>query len=136
MGNAFFGGYGFGKTNKTFYKYNDQYSLNYGHGGFWFGYIIGQNRPVHLSLSVQTGWGNISRGIDLDDGDFESIESNPVFVITPIAEIELNFSRFFKLGIGSSVSYVTGSGITGTAYTTKDFFKPSIYLSFKFGWFH
>jgi len=129
VGNTFFGGYGFGKTNKLSYKYNEQYKMNFGH-------VFTPNRPVHLSLSAQTGWGSISQGVELDDGEFQEISSNPVFVLTPIAEIELNFSRFFILGVGTSISYVTGSGIEETSYTTKDFFKPSVYLSFKFGWFH
>ena len=136
VGNSFFGGYGFGKTNETPYKYNEQYNLNFGHGGFWIGHFFAPNKPIHLCLSVQTGWGSISQGIALDDGDFEIINSNSVFVLTPVAEIELNFSRFFIVGVGTSVSYVTGSGIQDTAYTTADFFKPSVYLSFKFGWFH
>ena len=136
IGNSFFGGYGFGKTNEIPYKHNDQYNLYFGHGGFWFGHMFTPNNPVHLSLSVQTGWGNISQGVGLVDGDFEIISSKSVFVLTPIAELELNFSRFFILGLGTSVSYVTGPGITDTAYTSKDFFKPSVYLSFKFGWFH
>ena len=135
IGNSFFGGYGFGKTNKITYKHNDQYNMNFGHGGFWVGHVFAPNKPIHLSLSVQTGWGNITQGISLDDGDFEDISSKSVFVLTPIAEIELNFSRFFILGVGSSVSYVSGSGIKDTAYTVNDFFKPSVYVSFKFGWF-
>jgi len=136
VGNTFFGGYGFGKTNELSYKYNEPYKMNFGHGGLWFGYIFAPNRPVHLSLSAQTGWGSISQGVELDDGDFEEISSKPVFVLTPIAEIELNFSRFFILGVGTSISYVTGSGIEETSYNVKDFFKPSVYLSFKFGWFY
>jgi hypothetical protein len=136
VGNSFFGGYGFGMTNEMQYKYNDQYNLNFGHGGFWIGHFFAINRPIHFNLSVQAGWGNISQGIELDDGDFEEVNSNSVFVLTPIAEVELNFSRFFILGVGTSASYVSGSGIGDTSYTAKDFFKPSVYLSFKFGWFH
>lgn len=135
VGNSFFGGYGFGKTNKTTYKYNEQYDMNFGHGGFWLGHVFAPKSPVHLSLSLQAGWGSISQGIDLDDGDFEAISSSSVFVLTPIAEVELNFSQFFIVGVGTSVSYVTGTGIAETSYTSKDFFKPSVYLSFKFGWF-
>ncbi len=110
--------------------------MNFGYGGLWVGYIFAPNKPVHLSLSLQTGWGNISQGIAQDDGDFETIESNSVFVLTPIAELDFNFSRFFILGLGTSINYVSGTGIAETSYTTKDFFKPSVYLSFKFGWFY
>ena len=136
VGNTFFGGYGMGKTNKTTYKYDEEYNLGFGHGGLWFGYIMGPYKPVHFTISVQTGWGNISRNLDLPDADVEPVSSESIFVLTPIAELEMNFSRFVRIGIGGSLSYVSGPGITKTAYTTNDFLKPAITLSFKFGYFH
>ena len=136
IGNTFFGGYGFGKTNSTSYKYDPNYRLNYGYGGLWMGYVIAPNAPVHLSLSGQMGWGAISKAQKFPDGNLQNIESQSVFVLTPIAEVEFNFSRLFKLGIGASYNWVTGEGITNTPYTTNDLSKPAIYMSFKFGWFH
>jgi hypothetical protein len=135
IGNAFFGGYGCGSTNAPAFKYDDQYTMKFGHGGLWFGYIFGFNRPVHLSLSAQTGWGNITQRIKLGEDEFEDVQKNSVFVLTPIAELEFNFSRFFVLGLGTSISYVSGTGISNTPYTANDFLKPSLYLTFKFGWF-
>ena len=136
VGNTFFGGYGMGKTNKTSYKYDEDFNLGFGHGGLWFGYIIGPYKPVHLTISVQTGWGSVSRNPDIPDVDVDPVSSESIFVLTPIAELELNFSRFVRLGIGGSVSYVSGPGITDTHYTTNDFLKPAITLSFKFGYFY
>jgi hypothetical protein len=136
VGNAFFGGYGMGKTNKITYKNNEENNLGYGHGGLWFGYIFGPYRPVHLAISTQMGWGSISLNPDIPDADIESISSESIFVLTPIVELEMNFSRFVRIGIGGSFSYVSGAGITRTSYTTTDFLKPAISLSFKFGFFH
>lgn len=136
VGNTFFGGYGMGKTNNTTYKYNEEYNLGYGYGGLWFGYIIGAYKPVHLAISAQMGWGNISQNPDIPDTDVEPVSSESIFVLTPIVELEMNFSRFVRIGLGGSVNYVTGTGITRTSYTTSDFLKPAITLSFKFGYFY
>lgn len=135
VGNAFFGGYGMGKTNKTAYKYNEEYNMGYGHGGFWVGYITRPQRPVHVTFSTQIGWGSISLNPDVPDADIEPISSESIFVLSPVVELEMNFSRFFRIGIGGSFSYVTGAGITRTSYTTSDFLLPALTLTFKFGYF-
>ncbi|MBN1598431.1 MAG: hypothetical protein JW894_09060 [Bacteroidales bacterium] len=135
VGNTFFGGYGMGKTNKTPFKGNNEYNLNFGHGGLMFGAVAGYKKPVHFSFSSLIGWGSISESLSLPDFESENINSYPVFVITPVIELEFNFSRYFVLGAGTSVSYVTGRGITDTDYTREDFFKPAVFMSFKFGWF-
>jgi hypothetical protein len=125
-----------GKTNKTTYKYDEENNVGFGYGGLWFGYIFGAHKPVHLSVSAQMGWGSISKDPDIPDADVESISSESVFVLTPVVELEMNFSKFVRIGIGGSVNYVSGPGITETSYTTTDFLKPAITLSFKFGWFY
>ncbi len=131
----FFGGYGLGLTTPVPYKSEPAHDLEFGHGGFWFGFILGSNRPVHLSLSALAGWGNITER-DPDIIGLDEITSQPVFVVTPIAEVELNFSRFFKVGAGTSVSFVNGPGVDRTTYSFRDFARPSMFLSFKFGWFY
>lgn len=136
VGNAFFGGYGMGKTNTIAYKYNEEYNMGFGHGGFWLGYITRPYRPFHITFSTQIGWGGISLNPDIPDTDVESISSESVFVLSPVIELEMNFSRFVRIGIGGSFSYVSGAGITRTAYTTSDFLRPALTLTFKFGYFH
>lgn len=130
----FFGGYGMGLTTTIDYKGEDDYYLDYGHGGMWVGYVFASQKPIHLSISSQFGWGSITR--ILANVDFEDKTGKTVFVVTPIAEVELNFSRYLKVGIGSSASFVSGQGISEPGYNMKDFIKPSVFLSFKFGWFN
>jgi hypothetical protein len=139
----FFGGYGLGMTTPITYKGYENvqpgergYTLQFGHGGFWTGYILASKKPVHMSISSLIGWGDISRIDKSDYVNSEPAETNAIFVVTPIAELELNFSKFFKLGIGSTVSFVMGPGVDNTPYTSRDFAKPSVFLSFKFGWFY
>jgi len=135
LNNFFIGGYGLGLTTPIPYKNESEHNLEFGHGGFWFGFILGSNRPVHLSISSLAGWGNISES-DPNIVGLDQLPSYPVFVVTPIVEVELNFSRFFKMGAGTSISFVNGPGIEQTIYSFRDFAKPSVFLSFKFGWFN
>jgi hypothetical protein len=133
FGNLFFGGYGIGKTNEISYKTNINHVLGFGHGGLWIGYIIRPKKSIHLSLSSQIGWGQISEKIKLPDDVYEKLYSDKITAITPIAEVEFNLSRFFKLGAGVSWTYI--GGIT-SPYNTKDFSNPAFHLAFKFGWFN
>lgn len=142
VNNFFFGGYGVGLTTPVDYiGYEDvndpdsAFSVEFGHGGLWTGFIIAPKRPFHLSLSAQFGWGAISQ-LKVSQYDLAPVSSARVFVITPIAEIEMNFSHFLKVGIGTGMSYLRGPGIDRTAYQVRDFIKPSVFVSFKFGWFN
>jgi hypothetical protein len=133
--NLFFGGYGMGITNEIAYRDDPDYNLGFGHGGLWFGYIVKPRKAVHASISGQVGWGSISKKLKTPDGDNEKVTNDQVMVLTPIVEVELNLSKYFKLGGGISCSFLNGRGISQTAYTNENFIKPSFYLSFKFGWF-
>lgn len=133
----FFGGYGMGKTNEIYYKNDITHSnvMVFGHGGFWLGYTIFGNKAIHPLLHTQIGWGNITQM----EKDWQSeiiapepISTDRVFVVCPTAEIELNFSRFFRLGGGFTYSLVYN---TDGPYTFSDFAKPGFFLSFKFGYF-
>ncbi|MBN1116645.1 MAG: hypothetical protein JXA77_05555 [Bacteroidales bacterium] len=131
INNFFFGGYGMGKTNELAFKNAPAHKMNFGHGGFWFGYTMLYNWAVHPVFHTQVGWGVIDQSLDGDLWDPNLIHDN-VFVIAPTAELELNFSRFFKLGGGITYNFVYN---TDGPYTFLDFYKPGVFLSFKFGYF-
>lgn len=137
INNFYFGGYGYGTTNDIPYKnQEEEFNLNFGYGGIWMGYIFKPYSPVHFDISAQVGGGSISQTLRSGDYDTDEYGSESVFVLTPVVELQFNFSRLFRFGVGTSFNYVTGAGISRTAYTTKDFIKPSVYLSFKFGYFY
>jgi hypothetical protein len=136
INNLFIGGYGMGKTNQLLYK-NDitrDHVMGFGHGGFWFGYTALYNKAVHPVIHTQVGWGAITKRQKNWDNYYEqpNIEMDNVFVISPTIELELNFSRFFKLGGGITYLFVYN---TDGPYTFSDFNKPGAFVSFKFGWF-
>lgn len=137
LNDFYFGGYGFGATNDIPYKnQEEEFDLQFGYGGIWTGYIFKPYSPVHIDVSAQIGGGSISQRIRGADYDTDEYGSESVFVLTPVVEVQFNFARLFRLGVGTSLNYVTGAGISNTAYTTKDFLKPAVYLSFKFGYFY
>jgi hypothetical protein len=133
----FIGGYGVGKTNEIYYK-NDITKSNvvlFGHGGFWFGYTFFGNKAIHPVIHTQVGWGKISeyqKGWQSAVLTPEPLSVDEVFVLSPTAEIELNFSRFFRLGGGINYNFVYN---TDGPYTFEDFAKPGFFVSFKFGYF-
>lgn len=131
----FLGGYGVGKTNEIYYKDNVANVMLFGHGGLWFGYTFFGNKAIHPVIHTQMGWGKITqyqKGWQSAVIIPEPLSVDEVFVLSPTAEIELNFSRFFRLGGGVNYNFVYN---TDGAYSFEDFAKPGFFVSFKFGYF-
>ena len=141
VGNFFFGGYGMGQTITIPYPGGnpDEDFLQYGHGGLWFGFIIAPNAAIHPTFHVQCGWGSISKKTKLDIGsadkhdieDYNLSNRDAIYVVNPTFELEANVSKFFKIGAGANYSFVYGV----QSMKQTDFWKPGVFLSFKFGWF-
>ena len=133
LNDFFFGGYGLGLTN-AIPDYmnpitNDRLSL--GHGGFWLGYSLFGERPIHVSISSLIGWGEF--GI-MQYGEYYPYIRDKIFVITPTLEVELNLTRYFRIGAGASYNiYTMVDQMPG--YKNSDLSAPGGFLSFKFGWF-
>lgn len=133
INNVFLGGYGMGKTNELPYRYDPEYVMDFGHGGFWLGYTMFYNKAIHPVIHTTIGWGGISKRPEDWNGDYDYNEdTDVVFVICPTFELEMNFSRYFKLGGGVTYNFVYN---TDGPYTFKDFNHPGVFLSFKFGSF-
>ena len=130
----FFGGYGMGKTTELTYKDEPTYNMTYGHGGFWLGYTFKQNKAIHPVLHTTLGWGSIGKKSKNFDIDTDQTDIDAVFVVCPTFELEMNFSRFFKLGTGVNYSFVYGAG-NNSPYTFEDFSNAGVFVSLKFGWF-
>jgi len=126
LGDFFIGGYGEGLTNSIIAGGN---RISFGHGGFWTGYSFMADRALHPSISTQIGWGNISQ----HDEGYYNLTNDNVFVVNPTIEMEMNFTKFFRLGVGAHYRIV--SGVNTSTLTNSDFSGPGAFLSFKFGWF-
>ncbi len=140
-----FGGYGLGKTTRVPLSINkindpsfeqnyafrlDDMEIDFGHGGLFFGYVLNGNAALHPTFLVHFGWGNASIG----DDESDPVRPDNIFVISPVIELEMNVTRFFRVGIGANYTFVTGVNNLFD-YKDSDFSSPGAFLSFKFGWF-
>lgn len=138
----FLGGIGFGKTTQTLIPESQyaafgldptqKYRLDFGYGGLWGGYIVNWTKAIHPVFSLQFGWGDLSIN-NTDDFTELNLHSDPVYVITPMAEIEMNITKFMRMSVGANYRIVTDVNTVG--YSNQDFSGPAVFLGFKFGWF-
>ena len=128
LNDFWFGGYGLGLTNNIYSNevaFPNEASINVSHGGFWMGYSFFGDRAVHFNVSSLIGWGSIGT-----KWDYDPVPDN-IFVICPTIELELNLTRYFRLGAGATYNLFTFVD----DYASSDFSGPGGFLSFKFGWF-
>jgi len=128
LNDFFIGGYGMGKTNTI--NTISGYRLEMGFGGLWTGYTFFSKRAIHPVIHLQTGWGDLHTTREIGG---EAIEKDVFFVLQPVVELEMNFTSFFKLGIGGSYRLVSGVEMLG--YTDAELSSPGGFISLKFGWF-
>lgn len=127
------GGYGLGLTNNIYAGPGltgllDDDAITVSHGGFWLGYSFFADRAIHFSVSTLLGWGSIGAV------RYENPIPDNIFVVVPTLELELNLTRYFRLGAGASYNLFTFVD-QEPDFTTSDFSGPGAFLSFKFGWF-
>jgi hypothetical protein len=101
--------------------------MDFGYGGFFMEYILASRKIVHLSFNALIGGGGVQLRDAYDYWEFE----DDFFVFEPGAELELNFSPNFRIGVGGSYRYVAGADLVGL--DSRDLSGPSVNLNFKFG---
>jgi len=134
LNNFFLGGYGLGLTNAIpdYVNQNPSDRLTLGHGGFWLGYSLFGEKPIHVTFSTLIGWGEF--GVMEDYGTYPFVRDK-IFVLSPTIELELNLTRYFRIGAGASYNIYTLVDQSMHGYTNADLSAPGGFLSFKFGWF-
>ena len=97
LNDFFFGGYGLGLTNAIpdYVNLNPTDRLTLGHGGFWLGYSLFGEKPIHIALSSLIGWGEF--GVMQDYGTYPFVRDK-IFVLAPTVEVEVNLTRYFRIG--------------------------------------
>lgn len=112
--------------------------LEFGYGGGMLEFIFSPMSVVHSSLSLLIGGGTVSftsqryNGFDMWYGSAEQ-QQDPVFVLEPSLNVELNVTSFFRVNAGGSYRYVSGVSMYGLK--NADLSGASINLAFKFGAF-
>ena len=133
-------------------KYEDL-RVRFGHGGIWLGVVFNPRSPINVGVNTRIGWGAIS----LTDKTYhwydswENIMFDPVFVLTPHFDLNLNLLRWFRMNIGIGYRFVTGIDKTYEYLPNnhswedpveKAYFNDNAFngvsgsISFLFGWFH
>ncbi len=129
LNNAFIGGYGIGTNSPDYAVGGDNYNIRFRHGGFWLGYTYKSHKLIHLYTSARIGWGKVR----LRDDD-DTVYSDRVFALTPEVGVELNLTRWFRLGLTGGYRWVSGvNNIPGAE--SADFSSPVGILTFSFGGF-
>lgn len=98
--------------------------IEFGYGGLEFEYIGAWDRLIHYSLQLLVGGG----GVTLFD-----VESDPVFVLEPVARMEMNITKWFRVNVGGGYRFVSGVDVGRLENSDLSAFFGD--LQFKFGSF-
>ncbi|HNS30704.1 MAG TPA: hypothetical protein PKL52_09270 [Tenuifilaceae bacterium] len=124
------------------YVYN---SISFHHGGLWLGYIHKPNKLLHWGADLKVGMGIIALyDRDLEMSVFNEHHKDWISVIQPEVNIEFNFTRWFRIGMG--LGYRQVFGVDNTEYTNDQghsvrlfepgqFSSPTGTIKFLFGGF-
>lgn len=134
-----FGGTGF--LNEYHYDVNlDQdVFLTGGYGGLYLEPIIFPKFPVHISFPILIGAGGISFVSYNDEyWDANFVEDHEAFmIIEPGIDLELNLTRFMRLGLGATYRLPTAFEFNtpGNSASSQSLKGITYNLTFKFGSF-
>ena len=131
--------------NEIFYNRR----VNFGHGGFWLGYIHQSYKAVHFGASAKLGWGEVSLYQTNKYSNYdEYFAGDNCFVFIPQVEAEVNIAKWFKVNFGVGYRLVSGldrsylylpdgasEPIEKQYYDSKDFNSFTGTITLVFGWF-
>ena len=117
--------------------------LGMGYGGIFIEYVLNPKKAFHLTFPLFIGAGGAQVGVktplDLnvstpqDYTTYDYVESSGFFVLEPGINIELNMSKFFRLDIGASYRFISGTQLQ--RLSSNDLSDFSFNLGLKFGKF-
>jgi hypothetical protein len=85
---------------------------SFGYGGFELEIIGESDRLIHYTFSALLGAGGVSlRARGAEDGS--GGETDAFFVAEPTANVILNVTTFFRIGLGAGYRFVVGSDTRG-----------------------
>ncbi len=114
--------------------YNDD--LLMGYGGLYLEGIIGSNNVIHMTAGVLIGAGGVGDDMYWDDWEHHGHnngDGDVFFVVEPEINLELNVTRWFRMGAGVSYRFI--SGVEHPTLSNDDLSGVAGVLSFKFGKF-
>ncbi|NOX17646.1 MAG: hypothetical protein GXO87_05115 [Chlorobi bacterium] len=135
------GGGGYGLVNGVSAQVNaegGEDEITMGYGGVEFEYIVNSNKLSHFTVYSLFGAGGYNYRNKYKDYDRNNVsamhDSETFFVIEPAANLEINFTKFFRMSLGVGYRFVTGT--TGGGFISdSDLSGFSGTIAFKFGRF-
>jgi hypothetical protein len=131
----FLGGYGMGTTFNDVTVGEKDYTIQFGHGGFWLGYVYKPEKIVHVYSQVKTGWGNIRLLEEPNDDKDDAAFRDAVYVLTPELGLEINVTKFLKVALTGGYRWVADVDNTPGGLTQDDFNSWQGGISFRIGGF-
>ncbi|MBN2173285.1 MAG: hypothetical protein JW731_04085, partial [Bacteroidales bacterium] len=131
IGHSFvLGGGGYGLTTNNTFNYTENIfgvdstrnlKIDMGYGGILLEYIAMPKKAVHLSFPILIGAGGTGISVKTNDNIdntnpedwtvYDLVESSAFFVVEPGVSLELNMVKFFRLNLGATYRYISGTNL-------------------------
>jgi hypothetical protein len=109
------------------------HNISLGGGGFWFAYVLSPEWVVHPSFGVLLGGGSVGYQVtDQAPGLPATYTSSSFFLAEPEVEVDVNVTRFMRVGVGAYYRVVLGVKLEDKL-TNGDVGGPGALLAVKFG---
>lgn len=136
--------FAFGLSGTAFVNNIDKYSYSYinnrdlvflagGYGGLFIEPILMPLKPVHLSFPIVLGGGGAFSFSDYYYTSTDGISESAFFVVEPGIELEVNFTRWMRVGIFATYRYTSDLHIESVSKGALRNYSTG--LSLKLGWF-
>lgn len=130
------GGGGYGLTSEhdpsAWEENYEDYRMNIGYGGLFFGYTRHSDKLFHYSIETMIGWGGVDYSKFEDDDQYEN-NGDSFVVLEPGVNLEMNVTRFFRICVGATYRYI--QGVNYHRITDEDLSGLTGQLVFRFGSF-
>jgi hypothetical protein len=88
------------------------YRHSFGYGGLWLEYLIAPMNMVHASVGTLVGGGGISYQRYRPEALMKTVESSGVFVLDPVAAVEVNVTNHLRFAVQGGYRVVRGVELT------------------------
>ena len=151
------GGAGYGLTTSNNFNYTEplidesgnmvdstrNLRLDMGYGGLMLEFIALPKKAVHLSFPIIIGAGGTSVGAEIaqstsqidpvEFNTYDFVESSAFFVVEPGVFLEMNMTKFFRLDVGATYRFISGTNLVRV--NNNDLSDLTFSLALKFGSF-
>ncbi|WP_422007839.1 STN domain-containing protein [Roseivirga pacifica] len=138
-----FAGAGFLSPKILDQRFDTNYRISGGYGGFLFEYTAFPRSKVHVNLPLLIGGGGVTYiENDITSPDLTTEDTRPIFVAEGGVELEVNIFPFFRIGLGAIYRHTSNGALRytqenggGVIFATEDLSGLSGMINLKLGRF-